>query len=341
MKIVSFNLEIFAAPPATAFRDPPYSAAAWAAKTGFVRETLQSLKPDVVVFQEVFSVADLQALCVEIGLVHFTTAGVVPVQDEVPGNFVNAVNAAASRTPLLEAFRIPFAPEVAALLDLPQGYDFSRPPVGVVVDAGPLGQVTVVGVHLKSKRPDMQDVTYPDTTPWEDRVQDTMVRLSAGLIRSMRRRGDEAAALYRHLAGLLSAEPDRAIAVLGDLNDNVTSVTMDALTMRGRVFDIGGAPQVDWPAGTDRKLHALRLADAAILTATPEGAPRRATHFHAGVPGVIDYALVSNALNPRNPQSRGRPSRLRVVDAHIAEPPRPNSTDHAVLALTLEARSQA
>jgi endonuclease/exonuclease/phosphatase family metal-dependent hydrolase len=340
MQIVSFNLQIFAAPPDTAFDDPPYSAARWAAKTGFVRETLERLKPDVVVFQEVFSVAALQSLCAELGLAHFTTAGVAPVQGPIAGNFVNAVNAAASRTPFLATFRVPFAPEVAALLDLPEAYDFSRPPVGVVVDAGALGPVTVVGVHLKSKRPDVEDVTYAPGTPWEERIRDTMVRQSAGMIRSLRRRGGEAAALYHHLAGLLT-EDARSLVVMGDMNDGPLSVTMDALTMGGRVFRIGADGPSDWPAGTDRKLHALRLADAAILTAKPEGAPRRATHFHEGVPGVIDYALVSNALNPRNPDHRGRPERLRVIDAHIADPPRPNSTDHAILALTLEAKGEA
>jgi predicted extracellular nuclease len=184
-------------------------------------------------------------------------------------------------------------------------------------------------------------VTYPETTTWPERIRDTMVRQSTGMIRSMLRRGAEAAALYDHLAELLAVASDRAIVVVGDLNDSTTSVTMDALTMRDRIFKIGADGPADWPEGTDRALHALRFADAATLTATPEGAPRRATHFHNGVPGVIDYALVSNALNPRNRASRGQPKRLRVLDAHIADPPRPNSTDHAILALELEARPPA
>lgn len=344
MRIVTFNLKVFAAPPDTAFDDPPYTAAAWAAKTGFVRDTLDRLNPDVVAFQEVFSPDALQALCADLGLLHFTTAGLFPKRDPEtepeaePGTFVNAINAVASRLPFIDEFRVPFPPEAAARLDLAAGYDFSRPPVGVVVDGGALGPVTVVGVHLKSKRPDAPDVTYPAGTQWSERRRDTMVRQSTGMIRSMLRRGAEAAALYDHLAGLLAAEPDRAIVVVGDLNDSPTSVTMDALTMRDRIFRIGADGPADWPAGTDRALHALRFADAATLTATPEGAPRRATHFHNGVPGVIDYMLVSNALNPRNRDSRGQPKRLRVLDAHIADPPRPNSTDHAVLALELEAR---
>jgi hypothetical protein len=338
--IVSFNLQVFVAPPETAFDDPAYSPARWSAKTGFVREMLERLAPDVVVFQEVFSIEALRNLCAECGLPHFTTAGVLPVQGPVPGNYVNAVNALASRTPLLDEFRVPFATDVAERLDLPTGYDYSRPPVAATVDGGALGQVTVVGVHLKSKRPDMPAVTYADTVPWADRLRDTMARQASGLIRSMRRRGAEAAALYDHLAGLLTEDPTRGFVVLGDLNDGVDSVALDALTQRGPVFKIGADGPANWPEGTERNLHGLRLADTAILTANPEGAPRRATHFHEGVPGVLDYALVSNALNPRNPQSRGRPKKLRVLDAHIAEPKRANSTDHAVLALLLEARNQ-
>ncbi len=339
MRIVSFNLKVFAAPPDTAFGDPPYTAEAWAAKTGFVAETLNRLKPDVVAFQEVFSPQALQALCAGLGLPHFTTAGLQPKAGTTPGDFLNAINAVASKTQFIDEFRVPFPAEAAARLDLDPGYDFSRPPVGVVVDGGALGQVTVVCVHLKSKRPDTPDVAYDETVAWPERLRDTMVRQSTGMIRSMLRRGAEAAGLYDHLASLLLADPERAIVVLGDLNDSVTSVTMDALTMRDRVFKIGADGPSDWPEGTDRALHSLRFADAATLTATPEGAPRRATHFHNGVPGVIDYALVSNALNPRSRASRGHPKRLRILDAHIADPTRPNSTDHAILALELEARS--
>lgn len=293
-----------------------YQSKEWKKKQRWVEAQIQEMDADVIGFQEVFSVDALKKLVNKLGYEHFITADTPKVSSDDERVFISPVVALASRFPLKNPRKLMIDVTAKQALPISESFRFSREPVSVVVQTPDLGEVMVYVVHLKSKRPMMDEaLEYPEETPWAERFRDTLMRRSRGNVASMMQRGFEATLLYHDVASQLANTPQ--LIVMGDLNDQQLSSPIESLTQQHKIYDIGGIQDDDWPDDAKQSLHDYRLYDSFVIAPNIRSKTRPYTHLHRGEPNVLDHILVSNALNPRNREATGEVCDYRVWNRHI------------------------
>ncbi|HPE59167.1 MAG TPA: endonuclease [Thiolinea sp.] len=322
MKFATFNLFQFVAPGYYWYERHPrctYTAAEWQQKQRWVGNRLRDMDADVVGFQEVFSIPELKALCQEAGYPHVAISDTPKTRPDDAQVFEASVVALASRHPLERVGTVMPAPEVMATLHLGADFAFSRNPVSADVLFPDDTRVTVLVVHLKSKRPTTETVAYAEDTRWPERVRDTLERLSRGNVASMLQRGTEATLLYHHACRLWARSRAWPVVVLGDMNDEPDSPALAALTMRERIQQIGTTDAEYWPEEVKRYLHDHRLTDSFRVAPNMRQRVRPFTHVHRGRGDCIDHILVSNALNPLNPAAVAEVAHYQVWNQHLEQ----------------------
>jgi len=319
MKLATLNLYQFVEPDFYWYEkrdENTYHSREWKKKKRWVAEQLQAMDADVVGFQEVFSVDALAALSKAQGYPYFLTTDTPKTHPDDPSVFVSPVVALASRYPIQALPAMIPSEVVTQQLPIAAQFQFSREPVRATVQSPDLGAVAVYVVHLKSKRPVMDEtVTYPQEVPWEQRFEDTLLRRSRGDVLSMVQRGLEATLLYHDVIQQLASTPQ--LIVLGDLNDHELSTPLDALTQRQKIYEVGGIDAKHWPHDVKKSLHDHRLYDSFIIAPKMRAKRRPYTHLHQGDPTILDHILVSNALNPRNSDATGEVCDYQVLNRHI------------------------
>ena len=177
MRFATFNLYQYLAPPHYWYERKPsntYTEGAWSAKEAWIAAQLRALDADVVGFQEVFSAEALRVLVERAGYAHFAVLdGDVrdPADDRV---HVAPRVALASRVPLADPGPVVLDDAARRELGLPETFRFGRTPLAAHVELPGVGPVRVVVAHLKSKRPLVPDVEYPEDLPWASRALATM-----------------------------------------------------------------------------------------------------------------------------------------------------------------------
>lgn len=320
MKLATFNLYQFVAPGYYWYeRDErnTYTAAAWEQKTAWITTLLGQMDADIIGFQEVFSIPELRNLCAAAGYPHFVTVDEAIAKSDDKAVYFKSVVALASRFPISAVHQVNIPTEVSNDLPMPLNFSFSRRPICVDIDTPDLGKVTVYVLHLKSKRPVSLDMHYAAQQAWNERVRDTLRRLSRGTISSLLQRGLEATLIYHHVTHWLEQDPQRPIVVLGDFNDAQDSPPFGALTMQDKIFSIGGMEPEEWPEGIGTYLHEYRLTDTFRLAPNMRHRVRPFTKIYRGEGGVLDYILVSNALNTKNPTAKAEVSHYEVWNKHL------------------------
>ena len=320
MKIATFNLFQFVEPGYYWYEREPrctYSDADWKTKTRWIKKRLHKMDADVIGFQEVFSTEALKKLCAKAGYPYFVTTDTPQTREEDDKVFHKSVVALASRYPLENPRTVDTHPAVKSELSLADDFRFSRLPVCADITVPDIGTTTVYVVHLKSKRPVSEDIRYEDKTEWPDRVRDTMMRLSRGNVASMLQRGAEATLLYHSACQVLDENPDRPLLILGDMNDDQDSTPIRALTMKSRIYSIGGVGDEEWPATAKHSLHDYRLTDSFRVAPNMHRRVRPFTHVYRGKGNSIDHILISNALNPRNPNAKAELVYYKVLNKHL------------------------
>lgn len=351
MRVATFNLYNYAEPGTIYYgrqRNTYDAETDWAPKHAWMQEIFRTADADVIGFQEVFSVDTLRAFCKQEGYDHFATVETTKLDDD--NSFWRPINAIASRFPF-EIEPLPFLPAMAAPLDAmrealgierdeeldgPVERGYSRLPVCARVQTPDLGEVTVLVLHLKSKRPMTRDIKYSsDIKIWEQ-VRDTMAHRSAGMIGSMLQRGAEAAAIHAAVSGMLRENWLRPIIVLGDINDTLGSVTIDAIQKSSRrFFDFNGSEAPELLSSANRNRWTYRIYDAFHQAGGID--PRPATLYFDRQPQVIDYIWVSNVLrfDPKNRRAVGGVNSYRAIDAHLgpnkSTDQKRRSSDHAII----------
>ncbi|OQX07083.1 MAG: hypothetical protein BWK73_29075 [Thiothrix lacustris] len=320
MKIATFNLYQFAAHGYYWHERTDYntfSASEWEQKQHWISTRLHQMDADVVGFQEVFSIPELQQLCLAAGYPHFVCVDTSACRDDDPAVYYQSVVALASRFPIERIHPVDIAPAVRADLPIPDNFRFSRAPICADIHVPDLGLVTVYVLHLKSKRPATLDIRYGADVAWSHRVADTLTNVSRGTIASLLQRGLEATLLYHHIIARLEQDAAHPIVVVGDMNDSEDSIPLAALTMQERIYNIGGLEPEHWPDDTKKWLFEYRLADTFRLAPSMRQRVRPFTQIHRGTGGVLDYILVSNALNPKNIDAKAEIAHYEVWNQHL------------------------
>lgn len=198
---------------------------------------------------------------------------------------------------------------------------FERPVLHAELQ-GPQGQrLSLLGVHLKSKRPKfLQDA---QGNALEDRDDPSV--LARATLRSLMIRAAEAVALRRLVVSL--AEGRRAPLVLaGDFNDSPHAVSTQIISAaQGVAFD---------RETRDTALfHALDLQTEAALKRDVAY-----SHIHQGWPELLDQIWVSEEFDARSRFALGDVRRIEVFNDHLHEPRDGTRSDHGFVRALLRYR---
>lgn len=340
VKVATFNLYHFAAPGIFWHErklSATYSESQWADKKAWITSLVASMDADVIGFQEVVSHEELGALMAQSGYPHFFCTG-HPIFDESdPAVYVNATVAIASRHPFVSAHPLS---GVAGLPDdtvIDADFNFSRTPVDAVIDLPGIGRTRIFVCHFKSQGAFVDDDEIDALDDWDAKIRTTYMERAMAGVNQVAKRAAEAGAIYRLFRETIDADPDAPVMLLGDLNEAPGSHTISILTQADRVWSWGSVAANAIPEEFAYLKHVYKLYDAFNLVVM-QGLSRPNTHGGIVSGSVLDYCVVSNGLNPKNPRRRGAVIKTEVFDEHFeAGPPRDRSSDHAPVVTTIEA----
>ncbi len=302
LTIATFNM-LNLAPAGLQFypNTDPYTANEYSAKVAWTASQLDTLNADVVLCQEVFSLAALQD-CVAASQTMRGATVAAPHTDLLndQGEPLPRV-AIISRLPIHELQSHVELPTTAQLM-LPDGTrhtHFSRPVLEALVDAH--GQmVRVFTVHLKSKRPDWLSGAHENDPHAHTQAQ----------LQSLIKRAAEAAGVRELLINRLwhNSEP---VVIMGDFNDTLQSPTTQLIAA------------TRWKTH-ERSARDVMLYDAWDVSAhhdlSRNGPMRRDvayTHIHEGVAEVIDQCLVSEEFAPFSQHQTAYVARVDIYNDHL------------------------
>lgn len=352
-RVATFNLYQYAEPGTWFYERTDantYTPDEWAAKKAWIATQVAQMDADVIGFQEVFSWQDLQAFTTCLGYPFFAVAEEAPAtlagDDKV---FVGPRLAIAARQPFDWTPLVP-PQAVADGTRVEDGFRMARTTMVATTQVAGLGQVTMVLLHLKSRG------AFVDKAPI-DAIPDPDAKLHAFNTAFSLRMADqailrhaEAAAVYRFMIDRVRADPDHVGIVLGDLNDEPDSWTLQALSATPdpvregaprRPWMVGSTPYHDLPDAAQQAYHRFRLQDAVHLLPAEPNVPRPITYATEDGSGRPDAVLVTQALAPRNANAVWTVQEHRVLNEHLVGKPQPKklTSDHAPVVVTIAPRA--
>ena len=347
LRVCTFNLYNFAAPP-MGFYDQfnTYSASEWQKKCQWIEAQLREIKPDIIAFQEVFSVANLAKLCSSVGLDFFITVDQPTTESTL---FTAPIVALASRFPI-DRFE-PLQPmvECGIAADLNHDFQFSRTPIKATISVPHLGRLTVYALHLKSQRP----IEVPLPNPMEPTqsihdpfyLQTIQAAVQAQWLATAQR-GKEAVYIMLDYLNLRARADFNPVVILGDFNEPLDSTIFHAIQdlKPERIFNL--LRRLDFIPEVTRLRHQLRrfmlydsfdLATANPLSSSSLACP--ATHYFNQEGHVLDYILVSQEFDGDDDHSLGAVEAHHVFNQHLQAPNLDKRlSDHAAVAIDLSLR---
>lgn len=298
IRFATFNVCNLAPPGAKLYDNlAPLTAEQYEAKIDWTARQLDLLDADLIGLQEIFSLDTLRAVL----------ARTSRYRDAALAGFDPDPRAERLTPSVALLSRLPLAGPATACAAFPAGVAapagdagrFARAPLHAQVRL-PNGQLlTVLVVHLKSRRPDYRN---------GDSTADPLLCALASL-RSLVWRGTEAVAL-RVLLSQLGGAPH---VVLGDFNDVIDAVTTAI------VLGAGGEPDAQ---------PAARLFDSRQIQACRDELRQLDyTIVHEGRAMTIDHILVSQAFHPACPDAIGEVLDVAYCNDHLRLQ-RPEASDH-------------
>jgi len=336
IKVATFNLFNYLAPPDAFYDfDRIYSAQQWQKKQQWITTYLTTHEPDVIGFQEVFSVDSLQALVKEAGYQYFAVID----QPTVIDDFIHRdpVVALASKFPIKAISNVPVDTELALQLGLTADFSFSRKVLRATVDLPHIGDSDCYVVHFKSKRASWQ-AQVDKLTSLEGNVLEQFKAQVAGGWASSIQRGSEATLLMMDMLQR-RAKKGNAMLLMGDFNNPLSDGILAHLVTPSLLFNNDQTQQKLVKFYTLRDAWDLykdnQSADAKVLLT------RAATHYFGQGSSVLDYILLSSEFDAADQSSYFEVSDYINTDKHLINPSFDidgESTDHAVVSITLTLR---
>ncbi|QYK02034.1 endonuclease/exonuclease/phosphatase family protein [Shewanella psychrotolerans] len=335
LKIATINLFNFLAPP-NAYYDfiNIYSHEQWQKKCDWLIQYLAIHQPDVVGFQEVFSIDALRNLALSAGYPYFAVVD----QPEVSDGFIyrSPVVALASKYEIVDVAPCEPDSKLAALMGLSDTFQFSRVPLRATVALPFIGSCDCYIVHFKSKRGQFDveqglELLGEHITEMQPSFAiEAAAKWSAAIVR-----GSEAS-LLRYAIAKRRAETQNAVVLMGDFNDSLNDGVLMGLTSKDtRLLTCFSV----------KEFQQYRLQDAYQLFEDshycPTAIARPATHYHQNQGAVIDYILLSSEFDPHNDQCLAEVEHYHTYERHLINPEYAldsHSTDHAPVMITLRVR---
>ncbi len=343
LKITTFNLFNYLQPP-NAYYDFEriYSVEQWHKKQRWITAYLAQYQPDIIGFQEVFSIAALKQLVELSGYEYFAVVD----QPKVTDDFIYSqpVVAIASRYPLIEVDDIKVNKALAQTLGLAADFAYSRKILRATIAVPHLGQCDCYVVHFKSKRSMIAVSDIDSKQSPEPYAIDQLTATIAGGWASTIQRGSEATLLMMEIIARRE-QTGQPMVLMGDFNNNLSDGVLSHLLTASTAFHN--------EAGVERLLAKYALYDAwdlyqqANLNEQDDinelpPAVRPATHYYAGGGSVLDYILLSAEFDASQQSSLYQVSAYATCEQHLINPifdRDGSSTDHGVVMVTLTLRS--
>ncbi len=336
IKVATFNLFNYLAPPDAFYDfDRIYSAQQWQKKQQWITTYLTTHEPDVIGFQEVFSVESLQALVKEAGYQYFAVIDQPTVIDDFI--YRDPVVALASKFPIKVISTVAVDTELALKLGLTADFSFSRKVLRATVELPHIGDSDCYVVHFKSKRASWQ-AQVDKLTSLEGNVLEQFKAQVAGGWASSIQRGSEATLLMMKMLER-RAKKGNAMILMGDFNNPLNDGILAQLITPNLLFNNDQTQQKLVKFYTLRDAWDLykdnHSADTKVLLT------RAATHYFGQGSSVLDYILLSSEFDAADQSSYFEVSDYINTDKHLINPSFDidgESTDHAVVSITLTLR---
>jgi endonuclease/exonuclease/phosphatase family metal-dependent hydrolase len=303
---------------------------------------LAALDADVIAFQEVFSTEDFKALMQAQGYPHLAIledAPVFPAEPGAPVVFAGPVNALASRHPIISARLLPARPAIEpdGLLSDKAGFRRGIIEAEVEIPGLPLPLI-VYACHFKSQGARVDEDAVEALEGWDTRWRAHFRERARRDANQVIRRVGEAMMLYDAVLDRLEANPDRPIAVMGDLNAAPDSNALRILTQEEEVRYIANQNVKALEQAERAQMFPWKLYPCSVLGSPQRLAPPP-THASSHHASQLDYILVSNALNRNNRNAPAYCRRFDVFnDHHWEERDRNATSDHAPVRARFEIR---
>jgi endonuclease/exonuclease/phosphatase family metal-dependent hydrolase len=322
-KIGTFNLFNLVLPNHPYYGNRRYSPDNYRKKLSFIAGQIDKMKADIVGLQEVFHPEALAEALNEsnhLRKANFVVAAPTGDKGELPRV------ALASKYPILRHEVVELIPQ---LLDI-EGIEipiktFSRPVLIADVQVRKDLVITCVVVHLKSKRPDLND----------GESRSNPVELARGQARSLIRRSVEAAGLRQLLMKHLEGR-EYPVILLGDVNDSGLAVTSRMVS--------GEPPHRRMPHETKQQIWDVLLYHVRDIQARQSYGDFYYTHIHNGHYEALDHIMVSQELVRENRRNVGRVLYVSMLNDHLVDSTLSNDkmrtwhSDHGQVVATIEVR---
>lgn len=321
-KVGTFNLFNLVAAKQKYYGSRVYSPENYQKKIRWSAAQLDTMKADIVGFQEVFHTEALEDLLKETKQMATYRYLVAAPNGQLPRV------ALASKYPILSHEVIESIPQTLDVEDavIPIT-EFSRPVLIADVQVRKHLTVTFVVVHLKSKRPVFS----------EGEGREDPVHLARGQARALIRRAVEAAALREVLMDKLKNRTCPVI-LLGDINDSGLAVTSRMVS--------GEPPHRRFPTDVKRSIWDVLLYQTRDIQARQSYRDMYYTHIHNGHYEALDHIMVSEELVRENPKHVGKVIYVANYNDHLIDNTLTNEkmriwrSDHGQVVATIEVRAK-
>ncbi|WP_233999209.1 endonuclease/exonuclease/phosphatase family protein [Pseudoalteromonas sp. T1lg122] len=332
LKVATFNLYNYLAPP-DAFYDFQriYSAEQWAKKQRWLADYLKNQQPDIIGFQEVFSINELKQQVNAEGYLYFAVVDEPTVIDDFI--YRDPVVAIASRYKIVDVSQVEAEQDDILAMGLSDNFNFSRSIIRATLEVPHLGHVDCYVVHFKSKR----SMLYHQDDESHSEQQNLVMQLKSqalGRWASSIQRGSEAALLLVEIIKR-RAHSNNPVIVMGDFNNELHDGVLNHLIADHLRFS---GHRQNSPSRSEFKLQdSWQLYQRHVVTEND----REATHYFGSSSSVFDYILLSREFDAGFQGSFFEVVDYHTYDQHLINPQfayDDQSTDHGVVMVTMKLR---
>ncbi|MDT0602318.1 endonuclease/exonuclease/phosphatase family protein [Thalassotalea castellviae] len=363
LKIATFNLFNYLEPPNAYYEfERIYSLEQWQKKQHWIANYLNEYQPDIIGFQEVFSIESLKALVEKQGYNHFAVVDEPHIEDDFI--YSKPVVAIASKFAIIQTNSVKVNNELASLIGLSDEFSFTRQLLRATIDIPHLGHTDCYVVHFKSKRSMIEYDEQNANQSAEKTIIETLKAQVVGGWGSTVQRGSEATLLMAEIISRRE-QTQYPIILLGDFNHPLDDGVLNQLLTNTLRFAstsdcdkylakycLQDAWQLSQKVALNNttyanKNHEKLDGNTLLVSNSREAnqqktAERIPTHYFAGKGSVLDYILLSCEFDASNHNSLYQVSNHQTYDKHLINPIFDydgESTDHGIVLVTLTLRS--
>ncbi|MDO6835492.1 endonuclease/exonuclease/phosphatase family protein [Pseudoalteromonas carrageenovora] len=342
-----------------------YTAQQWARKQRWIIDYLTHHQPDIIGFQEVFSIDSLKDLVGGQGYNYFAVVDAPEVIDDFI--YKRPVVAIASKYPIIEVAAVEHDSDLAIELGLNSDFTFSRKVLRATLTLPHIGNTDCYVVHFKSKRPSIEVDEHNKELTAEKNIIEILKANVAGGWGSTIQRGSEATLLMIQMIARREAT-QQPMVLMGDFNNELSDGVLSHLltsTLRfapafdAKIYLVKYCLNDSWDLYKKAELNRINAVNL-NSTDTPDNDHsdcivkstenvnveaqliRKPTHYYGASSSVLDYILLSCEFDTGYDDSFFELSGYHTYDRHLINPEYERddlTTDHGVVLVTLKLRS--